>query len=57
MKRVFALELREQADTLVARIVGFKDEHQAPDIHVPPLPNVIEANSPPYRRLLTDAPH
>ena len=56
VKGVLALELREEADTLVARILGFNDEDQVPDTHVPPLPEVVEANSAPYRRLLTDTP-
>ena len=55
LKNVFALEIREQADTVVARILRFADEDQVRDAHVPPLPNVVEANSAPYRRLLTDA--
>ena len=53
MKRVFALELREQGGTLVACILGFKDEDDVAGGHLPPLPNVVEANAVPYRRLVT----
>ena len=53
--RVFALELRERADTLVARILGFHDDDGLPERHVPPLPATVETNSAPYRRLMPGA--
>ena len=56
VKRVFALEVRQEGDSLAARIVGFSEEDAVPERHLPPLPEVVEANSAPYRRLLTHDP-
>jgi hypothetical protein len=58
IRGVFALQIVQRGDTLVGRIVGHDDddEGKVPETHLPPLPEVIEAPSPPYRRLFTDAP-
>ena len=58
IRGVFALQIVQRGDALVGRIVGDDDdtEEEVPETHLPPLPEVVEAPSPPYRRLLTDAP-
>jgi hypothetical protein len=57
IRGVFALQIVQRGDTLVGRIVGHDDDDvgEVPETHVPPLPAVTEAPSPPYRRTLTDA--
>jgi hypothetical protein len=54
VRNVFALQIREHDDRLLVRLAGFHDEEQVPERHVPPLPEVVEMNFPPYRRLPTD---
>jgi hypothetical protein len=57
IRGVFALQIVQRGDTLVGRIIGHDDDeaHEVTETHLPPLPEVTEAPSPPYRRLLTDA--
>jgi hypothetical protein len=54
VRNVFALQVREHDDMFLVRLVGFHDEENVPETHVPPLPKVVEMKSPPYRRLPTD---
>lgn len=54
VRNVFALQVREHDGTILVRLVGFHDEEAVPETHVPPLPEVVEMNFPPYRRLPTD---
>jgi hypothetical protein len=55
VKRVFALQIRDHDSTLLVRLVGFHDDEEVSETHVPPLPNIVEASTPPYRRLSPDA--
>ena len=54
VKRVFALQIRDHDSTLLVRLVGFHDDEEVPEAHVPPLPTIVEAISAPYRRTSTD---
>lgn len=54
VRKVFALQIREQDNTLLVRLVGFHDDDEVPEAHVPPLPEIVEVTSAPYRRLLSD---
>jgi hypothetical protein len=54
VRNVFALQVREHDEMFLVRLVGFHDEEKVPETHAPPLPDVIEMNVPPYRRLPTD---
>lgn len=55
VRGVFALQIRERDDMLLARLLGFHDDEDVPETQAPPLPNIVEANSAPYRRPSTDA--
>jgi hypothetical protein len=54
VKGVFALQIRERDDMLLARLLGFHDDEDVPETHAPPMPNIVEATSAPYRRPSTD---
>lgn len=58
IRGVFALQIVDRGGTLFGRIVGDDDDvdETVPETHLPGLPEVVEAPSPPYRRLLTDTP-
>ena len=55
VKKVFALQVREHGTTLLVRILAFGEDEDVPETHTPPLPDVIEVNAAPYRRLSSDA--
>ena len=54
VKRVFALQIREHDNTLLVRVLAVGDDEEVPETHMPPLPDVIEMNAAPYRRLSSD---